>query len=655
MLHERARNPNSEEITASGKTWPRRKRTVAFALILTACAAAAACTTSADETTSPSDAPAATATTVAAASPVAATVAARGLLSGSSRTHCAVIEGAVWCWGSGEFGQLGEGSFPVVVGEEELEAIVRHVAEYVEYCRDAAEQPSEECPFGAPTGSSDEELFDSMASTVVAEMNKGWRSPTVGYDAATNVVRIEDPVNGGVCATTVAVPTGDDSTDYGYDVDCRDLSSREPHESSTPVKVRGMESDVSAVTVGLSHVCALRGGGVWCWGSNSYDDSGAVGGGGPALTELNKLGNPAAMSDGLFVGGWGYVLSKSLLSPTPVPAVGLETDVSMVVAGWDHTCALRQGEVFCWGANNLGQTGQPLADTYRDAYPSTYGPPSHEVSIPTKVEGIDDEVTAISIRGSTSCALTVKGAVLCWGENSQLQIAPFKDTIRFKEGEENQIYSHYTPRPVVVPDLSTGVSSLGAGCALRDGRTVCVGWNKHGDFDALWEADRDSALNLAPVSVEIVGVESAAILLQSQWDFDFGSDSVCALVGDAVRCWKQQVEQDDPKTGLRVGSSVSKNLERDVVALGNTCAMVRRGSPGASSGTVHEIWCWGSDYSGKFRAGVGEPLETHDHRVVRAEEPVLVFCYLGSSVRAVLREGDRCLRSPAASPPIVLP
>ena len=42
-------------------------RTVAFALILTACVAASACTTSADETTSPSDAPAATATTVAAA------------------------------------------------------------------------------------------------------------------------------------------------------------------------------------------------------------------------------------------------------------------------------------------------------------------------------------------------------------------------------------------------------------------------------------------------------------------------------------------------------------------------------------------------------------------------------------------------------------
>lgn len=101
-----------------------------------------------------------------------------------------------------------------------------------------------------------------------------------------------------------------------------------------PVQVVGLR-DVSAISVGGAHACALRAGHVLCWGGNG------VGQVGDGTTEQR---------------------------PAPVEVPMLD-DVIEIAAGAGHQCALRRDRsVWCWGNGAMGQTGQgPVKTTLRPA------------------------------------------------------------------------------------------------------------------------------------------------------------------------------------------------------------------------------------------------------------------------------------------------
>jgi len=142
----------------------------------------------------------------------------------------------------------------------------------------------------------------------------------------------------------------------------------------TPELVRGFTADVTAVSAGGSHTCALVDDMVQCWGSN---DEGRLG-----------------------VGD-----SLERLSPTPVS--GLKGKISAVSAGGSHTCALLDGTVQCWGANDQGQLGDGSTTSRL---------------IPTAVKGLPRSIVAVSAGGAHSCALSNLGAITCWGANDQGQL-----------------------------------------------------------------------------------------------------------------------------------------------------------------------------------------------------------------------------------------
>jgi alpha-tubulin suppressor-like RCC1 family protein len=101
------------------------------------------------------------------------------------------------------------------------------------------------------------------------------------------------------------------------------------NSSATPVDVVGLASGVAAVTAGGYHTCALTAeGGAKCWGLNHW----------------GQLGNG----------------SISFLNPNPVPidVVSLGSSVTVIAAGWAHTCAVTMGGgVKCWGRNFYGALG----------------------------------------------------------------------------------------------------------------------------------------------------------------------------------------------------------------------------------------------------------------------------------------------------------
>jgi alpha-tubulin suppressor-like RCC1 family protein len=109
--------------------------------------------------------------------------------------------------------------------------------------------------------------------------------------------------------------------------------------SNVPVQVSGLESGVTAITVGGGFVCAIMtGGGVNCWGDNLH---GALGEG-----------------------------STGFMRSAPWPVSGLNSPVTSLSAGgninmmnvsattWGHVCSVTASEnVFCWGQNDSGQLG----------------------------------------------------------------------------------------------------------------------------------------------------------------------------------------------------------------------------------------------------------------------------------------------------------
>jgi hypothetical protein len=141
-------------------------------------------------------------------------------------------------------------------------------------------------------------------------------------------------------------------------------------KTNTPVNVTylGSGSGVTALAAGDFSTCAIANGGVQCWGRNNH----------------GQLGN----------------LSAGGTSAVPVQVYGLTSGVTAISAAGAHACALKDGNVWCWGQNLVSQLNN---GQFQD---SVY---------PVQISGLSG-VTAISTGGSHNCALG-GGQVRCWGED----------------------------------------------------------------------------------------------------------------------------------------------------------------------------------------------------------------------------------------------
>jgi hypothetical protein len=193
-----------------------------------------------------------------------------------------------------------------------------------------------------------------------------------------------------------------------------------------------MGSGVTAVAAGVLHTCALKGGQVYCWG---YNGAGQHGDG----TNVNRT-TPTLVANG---------------------AMG-NSGVTAIAAGWDHTCALKGGQVYCWGWNADGQLGDGTT-TQR--------------TTPTLVANGamgNSGVTAIAAGAFHTCALK-GGQVYCWGYNSGGVLGDGTTTQRT------------TPTLVANGAMgNSGVTAITAKgwhtCALKGGKVYCWGVNGNGQL-----------------------------------------------------------------------------------------------------------------------------------------------------------------------------
>lgn len=180
--------------------------------------------------------------------------------------------------------------------------------------------------------------------------------------------------------------------------------------SAGPTLMSGLE-DISHVTVGGDHACALkRDGTVWCWGEN----------------ELGQTGVPLESSQTC---EWPTGIPRYCV-PEPRQVADLN-DVEEVSAGGRMTCVRRRDRtVWCWGDNSAPYEPSPGQGIIGDGLPNTelcrrlpLGPPEREPPgrpcrrRPSRVAHLTD-VATISVGDSGSCARLISGEIWCWGTNS---------------------------------------------------------------------------------------------------------------------------------------------------------------------------------------------------------------------------------------------
>ena len=352
---------------------------------------------------------------------------------------------------------------------------------------------------------------------------------------------------------------------------------------SKPVDVSGLTSSVQAIATGSEYTCALTtGGGVKCWGYNSY---GQLGDGTTTdrwtPVDVNGLTSGIkAVATGfdhacaLTISGgvkcWGYNYSRQLGDGTtinrlmPVDVSGLTSGVQAISAGASHTCALTiSGGVKCWGANDYGGLGD---GTTINRW------------MPVDVSGLTSGVQAIAAGLASTCALTTTGGVKCWGWNDRGQLG------------DGTTFTRLTP--VDVSGLASGIQAIGVGwthtCAVTMGGAVkCWGWNKYGGL-----GDGTTTNRLTPVDVS--GLNSVIKVVAA------GGGHTCALTtAGGVKCWG-----GNDAGQLGDGTTTNHWTPVDVSGLtGGVQAVAAGGYDTCALTTAGGAKCWGFNALGQLGDG----------------------------------------------------
>ena len=229
------------------------------------------------------------------------------------------------------------------------------------------------------------------------------------------------------------------------------VGDREDHYEPAGPVTNEDEVAWASVSTSPSHSCGIDvEGGLWCWGSNQFDQ----------LTSVSPDGyseTPLRIADG--------------------------DDWSDVAAGEVHTCAVRaDGELYCWGYNVYGQLG--LGEEQL----------SEVIDLPTRVGEESDWVAVTTYMGHT-CALREFGSLWCWGYRNHGALGL------------GEVTAQATPAQVVHPDeenvselgwkhVETGLSHT---CAIDVlDRLWCWGSNNFGRLGLGDQTNRNTPHHVAP-------------------------------------------------------------------------------------------------------------------------------------------------------------
>lgn len=284
-------------------------------------------------------------------------------VSGSHAHDCAVAaEGALWCWGANDAGQLGIGPDGTASWSDPIS--IEGVAPWVSV--------------GVARGHTCSIQHDGSLWC--------WGDNTHGQLGVGDVSMSDEPVRVDEDADWVRLALGTSHTcglqsdgslwcwgsnengNLGLGPDTpSDFVARQPMLVST---------GWSEIDAGTAHTCGIRDDGtLWCWGDNS----------------LRQLGLGSDV--------------QPHYSPELVTA---DSDWASVSSGSVHSCSLKQsGKLYCWGHNQDGALGHGDDDLQN---PRNF--------VPSQV-GLATDWTSVSAGDWRTCGVHGDGSLQCWGQNLQ--------------------------------------------------------------------------------------------------------------------------------------------------------------------------------------------------------------------------------------------
>ena len=252
----------------------------------------------------------------------------------------------------------------------------------------------------------------------------------------------------------------------------------EEADKSRPTQVYGLTVGVTDISAGLKHTCAVMNGAALCWGE---------GGNG-------RLGHDRDDPN------------ETRVIPTHV--ADLTSQVTQISAGSEHTCAVMNGGVQCWGKGADGRLGHDRGD------------PEESRVIPTHVADLTSQVTQISAGSEHTCAV-MDGGAQCWGKGADGRLGHDRD-----DPNETRVI------PTHVADLTSQVTQISAGyehtCAVARGRAFCWGSDSSGQLG-------NDAASDAVVPEQVLGL-TVGVAQISAGGVSSGSHT-CALVNGRAECW----------------------------------------------------------------------------------------------------------------------
>jgi alpha-tubulin suppressor-like RCC1 family protein len=491
---------------------------------------------------------------------------------------CALLaSGAVECWGSNYYGELGNGSTnnsSTPVGVSGLSGPATAIATGTYHSCALLAGGTVECwgyNFYGQLGNGS--TTDSSTPVVVSGLSGATAIAAGSYHSC-------------------ALLAGGTVECWGYNTD-GELGNGTTTESNTPVAVSTLSGPATAIAGGFFHTCALLSNGTAeCWGDNingelgngtntSSDTPVAVSGLSGATAVAAGANHSCALLAGGTVECWGYNSEGQLgngtntSSNTPV-AVSMLSGATAIATGAYHSCALlASGTVECWGYNSEGQLGNGT---------------NTNSNTPVAVSTLSG-AAAITAGFGDSCALLSNGTLQCWGYNAEGEL-----------GNNDPTFTNSSLPVTVVGYVvpGAGVKKFVSGdyhsCALiSDGTVQCWGINGSGQLG-------NGSYNNSSTPVAVTGLSGPAIAIAA------GSQFTCAvLAGGTAQCWGGDPNGElgngtsgtDFTTPVTVQAVGGGGMLTDVVAIAagqyHTCALLASGS----------VACWGYNTVGELGTGNG--------------------------------------------------
>lgn len=237
------------------------------------------------------------------------------------------------------------------------------------------------------------------------------------------------------------------------------------------------ELRLTQISTGFAHTCSVdKLGNVYCWGNNEVGQIG-VGTTNSPIAPATKLPNFSKVkmvsagaahncvidkNENLYC--WGQNGNGKLgigtldQSNSPVKVNGI-AKVKFVHASRLATCAISNGDVYCFGSNEFGELQTESKDK--------------NVLVPSKVPGIS-EAKKVLVGTQVACALVSGNKLYCWGTQSNGRLG--------NGLEDNKAY------PPTQMELPEDVIDFGVGaghiCAItgNEGNLYCWGYGEKGQL-----------------------------------------------------------------------------------------------------------------------------------------------------------------------------